>query len=94
MQIRFVLLYSGLQVSDGIVLNLHVTNCLKQNIEVPFIMTNIDVTFEGGLHSDRWPPFPWFAGLLFRWLFVPKNKNAWRFSTCDPKGNPRELLFV
>ncbi|RFU27023.1 hypothetical protein B7463_g9300, partial [Scytalidium lignicola] len=62
--------------------------------EVPLMATNIDLTFEKGLHEKHWPPWPWFAGLMFRLVFIPKHKGYWRFSTCDSKGMPKELPFA
>jgi len=62
--------------------------------EVPFIITNSDVTYEGGVHGPRFPPFPWFVSQIFRWVYIPKLKGAWRFSSCDDYGKPRELPFV
>ncbi|RDW64605.1 hypothetical protein BP6252_10256 [Coleophoma cylindrospora] len=62
--------------------------------ETPFVMTNLDATFEQPLHHAIWPPFPWFAGLLLRLVYVPRNAGAWRFSSCDTKGRPKDLPFV
>lgn len=62
--------------------------------EVPFLITNSDVTYEGGIHGARFPPFPWFVHEIFRWIYVPKLKGAWMFSSCDDYGVPRELPFV
>jgi hypothetical protein len=57
------------------------------------VMTNIDYSFEGGNHSD-WPGLPWFVVLMFRWMYVPKHKGAWKFSSCDDKGMPKDLPLV
>ncbi|KAH6682685.1 hypothetical protein B0J14DRAFT_555972 [Halenospora varia] len=62
--------------------------------EVPFLITNSDVTYEGGIHGARFPPFPWFVHEIFRWIYLPRLKGAWRFSSCDDYGMPRELPFV
>lgn len=62
--------------------------------EVPFIITNSDVTYEDGIHGPRFPPFPWLVGQIFRWVYIPQLKGAWRFSSCDDYGVPKELPFV
>ncbi|TEY76400.1 hypothetical protein BOTCAL_0059g00300 [Botryotinia calthae] len=62
--------------------------------DVPFLITNSDVTYESGIHGPRFPPFPWFVGLIFRWIYIPKLKGAWRFSCCDDYGVPKELPFA
>jgi len=62
--------------------------------EIPIVLTNIDITFEKGVHEEVWPPYPWIAAVMFRWLYVPRHKGAWRFSCCDPHGYPRDLPFV
>jgi len=59
--------------------------------EVPFLITNSDVTYEAGIHGERFPPFPWFVGQIFRWVYIPMMKGAWRFSSCDDYGVPKEL---
>ena len=58
------------------------------------MVMNGDLTYEKGVHESYWPPFPWFAGYIFRWKYVPKHAGAWRFSCSDSYGNPRELAFV
>jgi len=62
--------------------------------EVPFLITNSDVTYESGIHGPRFPPFPWAIGQLFRWVYIPQLKGAWRFSSCDDYGVPKELPFA
>jgi len=62
--------------------------------EVPFLITNSDVTYEDGVSGPRFPPFPWFVGQIFRWVYIPHLKNAWRFSCCDDYGVPKELPFI
>jgi hypothetical protein len=56
-------------------------------------MTNMDLTFEGGLHRDRWPPFPSVVGIILRWFFIGPKQRTWRFATCDAKGMPKDLPF-
>ncbi|KAL2060871.1 hypothetical protein VTL71DRAFT_8923 [Oculimacula yallundae] len=62
--------------------------------EIPIVVTNMDIPFETPLHASVWPPYPWFAALIFRWVYMPRHKGAWRFSCCDWYGNPKELEFV
>lgn len=62
--------------------------------QIPLILTNMDISFEKEWHTATWPPVPWFVCVIFRWLYVPKHKGAWRFSSCDAHGNPRDLEFV
>ncbi|KAG4413505.1 hypothetical protein IFR04_013370 [Cadophora malorum] len=62
--------------------------------EIPIVLTNMDIPFEKPFHQAVWPPFPWFAALMFRWMYLPRHKGAWRFSCCDWYGNPKELEFV
>ncbi|PVH72966.1 hypothetical protein DL98DRAFT_520179 [Cadophora sp. DSE1049] len=62
--------------------------------EVPFLIVNADVTYEGGIHGARFPPFPWFVGQIFRWWYIPQLKGAWRFASCDDYGMPKELPFA
>lgn len=56
-------------------------------------MSNLDRSYEEGIHKD-WPEIPWFVGLIFRYLYIPKNKTAWRFAACDSRGMPKELPFA
>jgi hypothetical protein len=65
-----------------------------QELEVPCIITNMELHTEGGIHDSLWPPMPWFVLFMFRWWHIPKHKGAWRFSSCDSYGNPRDLPFV
>jgi len=65
-----------------------------RTLEVPFMITNSDVTYEDGIHGPRFPPFPWFVGQIFRWMYIPVHKGAWRFSCCDDYGQPKELEFA
>jgi len=62
--------------------------------EVPFLITNSDVTYESGIHGARFPPFPWFVSQIFRWVYIPQLKGAWKFASCDDYGMPKELPFA
>lgn len=68
-------------------------NILKY-YEIPIVMTNFDVPFEAPYHQATWPPLPWIAATIFRWLYIPRHKGAWRFSSCDSRGRPKELEFA
>jgi hemerythrin-like domain-containing protein len=63
---------------------------------VPLFIQNLDVTYEEGVHVEHgdWPPMPWVALTIFRWIYIPKQKSAWRFASCDPYGRPKELPFA
>ncbi|KAK1498028.1 hemerythrin HHE cation binding domain-containing protein [Colletotrichum tamarilloi] len=52
-----------------------------------------DPKLKEGVHA-WWPPVPWIAFLMMRWLYIPAHKNWWRFSSCDDRGAPRELPFA
>jgi hypothetical protein len=41
-----------------------------------------------------WPPMPWIAAGLVRWLYEPVHREWWRFAPCDAYGQPRELPFA
>lgn len=65
-----------------------------QEFEIPAVMTNFDVPFENPWHVQAGPAIPWYVAMIFRWFYVPKHKAAWRFSSCDSYGRPKELEFV
>lgn len=62
--------------------------------EVPFLIVNSDVTYEGGIHGARFPPFPWAVHQIFRWVYIPQLKAAWIFASCDDWGVPKDLSLV
>jgi hypothetical protein len=66
----------------------------EQEHAVPFAMVNMDITYESNLHKDAWPPIPKVGLLIFRILYVPKHRRAWRFGSCDVSGRPKELPFA
>ncbi|KAF8855848.1 hypothetical protein BDZ45DRAFT_486798 [Acephala macrosclerotiorum] len=72
----------------------HSKKVADRNREVPFLITNADVTYEDGIHGARFPPFPWFVHQIFRWVYIPILKDAWKFSSCDDYGMPKELPFA
>ena len=65
-----------------------------QEFVLPIMLTNGDNTWEKGIHDAYWPPFPWFVGLIFKYVYVPKHKGVWRFSSADSNGTPRKLMFL
>jgi len=62
--------------------------------EVPFLVTNGDLTYEGGIHGIRFPPFPWAVHQLFRWWYMPKLEGTWQFASCDSYSQPQELPYA
>ncbi|KIM92979.1 hypothetical protein OIDMADRAFT_46480 [Oidiodendron maius Zn] len=72
----------------------HAVKAADRDRQVPFVMTHSDDSFEGGIHRDTWPPFPWLAGQMFRLIYVPKHEGAWRFSPCDARGRRKSLPFA
>ncbi|KAF2274727.1 uncharacterized protein EI97DRAFT_434953 [Westerdykella ornata] len=67
---------------------------LSKTRQLPVVLLNHDVTFEGeGLHAN-FPPLPapvkWvLMNVCARW-----NASWWAFSTCGVDGRPRELAFL
>ncbi|KAL7275243.1 hypothetical protein RUND412_001831 [Rhizina undulata] len=61
----------------------------KKRVLALFVM-NLDLTFEGGIHKS-FPPVPWIAWVMLKWVFTWPNRKYWKFSSCDRHGNPREL---
>ncbi|TVY23815.1 hypothetical protein LHYA1_G007581 [Lachnellula hyalina] len=78
----------GKRVSD------HAVKHGDTDIGIPMFVTNIDYSFEAPIHVTVWPPWPWVAGVLFRWVYIRKRKAVCRFSSCDSYGMPKELEFV
>ncbi|KAF5676543.1 hypothetical protein FHETE_2039 [Fusarium heterosporum] len=64
-----------------------------RNELLPLAMVLHDKTFEGGIWQD-FPPLPWIALVVVRWMFVGTHKDWWRFSGCDSYGVPKDLPFV
>ena len=64
-----------------------------QEFVIPMILTSGDVTWEGGMHKAYWPPFPWYAMLIFKWVYIPKHKGAWRFGCSSVDMVPRDLAL-
>ena len=66
----------------------------QQEFVLSLVLTNGDNTFEPGVHDPYWPPLPFYVRWIIRYIYVPKQKGAWRFSCSDSYGNPRDLPFV
>lgn len=68
----------------------HAMGAMSKTIAVPFFVTSMDTTYEGGIHKD-FPPAPAPVKLLARHLSTKFNKGYWRFSPCDKAGRPQEM---
>lgn len=70
---------------------------------VPFLLTNHDIFYESGIHSD-WPTVD--GGLIgkgtarlsarlkdfwMRYIYTLVHKNAWKYSSCTVTGRPKSL---
>jgi hypothetical protein len=60
---------------------------------MPMAVSGHEKSYESEVFA-HWPPFPWFVGLLFKWLFFPKHKEWWRFAPCTPSMVRQELPFA
>ncbi|KAF2643218.1 hypothetical protein P280DRAFT_467284 [Massarina eburnea CBS 473.64] len=60
---------------------------------VPFLLLNLDVTYEKGMWAS-WPPMP----APIRWGLVnvggAYHWGRWKFASCDAAGRPRELYAL
>ncbi|KAF1949168.1 hypothetical protein CC80DRAFT_529633 [Byssothecium circinans] len=60
---------------------------------VPFLLLNLDVTYENGMWAS-WPPMP----APIRWGLVniggAYHWGRWKFASCDSSGKPRELYAL
>lgn len=59
----------------------------------PFLISNLDATFEGGIWKNS-PPIPFLVKFLVANTFARRYAGSWEFSTCDMYGNPRELKYL
>lgn len=66
-------------------------------LSVPGTLTwgffNHDKQYENGLWK-AWPPVPFPAVFLIRWIAYWVHSDWWRFASCDRYGNPKEELFA
>lgn len=58
-----------------------------------FVVTCLDVNFEGGRWSD-FPPIPWVVNMMFRYIHFWVHRDWWRFAPCDRLGSMRPLYAV
>jgi hemerythrin-like domain-containing protein len=60
---------------------------------IPFILMNMDSTFEGGLWSS-WPNMSW----AYKWVMLTLggswNGGWWLFTSCDVAGKPQRLFAL
>lgn len=66
---------------------------VPQNEIFPLAIIFHDKTFDDGVWQ-HFPPVPWIAMLLLRWLFMYTHKDWWRFAGCDFTSQPKELPFA
>jgi len=59
----------------------------------PYILTNHDLTYEGGIHS-WWPMGNKLRNLFLRYVCTQWNRGAWRYSTCTLGGKPKRLQGI
>ncbi|UNI21917.1 hypothetical protein JDV02_007862 [Purpureocillium takamizusanense] len=52
-----------------------------------------DKTFAGGIWAS-FPPIPYLATLVLRWLFMGTHKAWWRFAPCDLTSQPQKMPFA
>jgi hemerythrin-like domain-containing protein len=57
---------------------------------MPYLLTNHDLTYEGGLHS-LWPTGNRLSDWFLRYVCSRWHRGAWDFSSCTVSGKPRML---
>jgi hypothetical protein len=57
---------------------------------VPFYLTNLDRTFEGGMWKD-FPKVPGIAKYIMGNWVSGLNSGYWKFASCTWRGQPKEL---
>lgn len=60
---------------------------------LPYLLTNHDVTYEGGIHAG-WPTGSRLRDLFLRYVCTQRHRGAWRYSACTYGGRPRKLLGI
>ncbi len=58
---------------------------------VPFYLTNLDRTFEGGMWKN-FPPIPKVAKYIMGNWIAGLNGGYWKFASCTWRGEPKELF--
>jgi len=57
---------------------------------LPYLLTNHDRTYEGGIHA-WWPISNRVRDLFLRYVCTLWNRGAWKYSACSLAGKPRRL---
>lgn len=57
---------------------------------LPYLLTNHDLTYEGGIH-DWWPSDSKVRLFFLRYICTIWNHGAWRYSSCSKSGKPKPL---
>ena len=60
---------------------------------LPYLLTNHDLTYEGGIHA-WWPSHGWLRDAFLRYACTLWHRGAWRYSSCTVSGRPRHLLGI
>jgi hypothetical protein len=60
---------------------------------LPYLLTNHDLTYEGGIHS-WWPSGNKARDLFLRYICTMWHRGAWRYSACTLAGKPRPLQGI
>lgn len=60
---------------------------------LPYLLTNHDLTYEGGIHA-WWPSHSWLRDVFLRYACTLWHRGAWRYSSCTVSGHPRHLLGI
>src|SRR5690606_39756348 len=69
----------------------HVLKQMSMTDEACWLMANLDLTYEGGIHAE-FPPAPKLVKLFLKWVAWRKNKECWRFASGDFEGKPKGLF--
>ncbi|KAI5854466.1 hypothetical protein BZA05DRAFT_394321 [Tricharina praecox] len=60
---------------------------------LPYLLTNHDLTYEGGIHS-WWPTGNRARDMFLRYICTLWNRGAWKYSACSLGGKPRRLQGI
>ncbi|KAH8172193.1 hemerythrin HHE cation binding domain-containing protein [Sarocladium implicatum] len=74
-------------------LNMAMKDSYYRNDLLPCPFIGHDKKFEDGVWMD-FPPVPWLAMMVIRWVFYRTHLNWWRFAPCDIYSMPQELPFA
>lgn len=62
---------------------------MSKTTQIPVVLLNHDVTFEGGMHN--FPPIPGPVRWVLMRVCTMFHSDWWRFATCDTAGKPKPL---